>query len=78
MKQYDILIIGGGISGLTAAIYAARAKHSVCVLEREVCGGLVNYTNTIKIFRLIGSFTVWNSWRNAANRPKLSTLRLRN
>lgn len=48
MNQYDILIIGGGISGLTAAIYAARANHSVCVLERQVCGGLVNYTNVVE------------------------------
>ena len=37
----DILIIGGGIGGMTAALYAARANLSVRIVEKEVCGGLV-------------------------------------
>lgn len=37
--KYDIAIIGGGITGLTAAIYAQRAGAKVVVFEREVCGG---------------------------------------
>lgn len=48
MKQYDIVIIGGGVCGMTASIYAARANLSVCVLEEEVCGGLVNWTHTVE------------------------------
>ena len=40
MKEYDVLIIGGGICGMTAAIYAARANLSVCILEKQICGGL--------------------------------------
>ena len=34
----DILIIGGGIAGMTAALYAARANLSVRIVEKEVCG----------------------------------------
>ena len=33
-KIYDIVIIGGGCAGLTAAIYARRAEKSVLVLEK--------------------------------------------
>ena len=33
-KHYDIIIVGGGPAGLTAAIYARRAGKSVLVLER--------------------------------------------
>ena len=32
----DILIIGGGIGGMTAALYAARANLSVRIVEKEV------------------------------------------
>ena len=46
----DILIIGGGIGGMTAALYAARANLSVRIVEKEVCGGLVNWTHTVDIF----------------------------
>lgn len=46
--NYDLLILGGGIAGMTAAIYAARANLSVCLIEREVCGGLVNWTHTVE------------------------------
>ena len=44
----DILIIGGGIGGMTAALYAARTNLSVRIVEKEVCGGLVNWTHTVE------------------------------
>jgi len=40
-KIYDVLILGGGPAGLSAAIYAGRAKHSALVIERETFGGKV-------------------------------------
>ncbi len=39
-KPYDVVIVGGGHNGLTAAAYLARAGRSVCVVERRpVLGG---------------------------------------
>jgi thioredoxin reductase (NADPH) len=39
--QYDIVIVGGGPAGLTAAIYARRAGRSVLLLEKEGFGGQI-------------------------------------
>lgn len=39
--MYDILIVGGGTAGLTAALYARRAGRSVLVLEGEGFGGQI-------------------------------------
>lgn len=39
--EYDILIIGAGMAGLTAAIYGARASKSVLVLESKATGGQI-------------------------------------
>ena len=38
--SYDVLVIGGGASGLAAAITAARAGKSACIVERDVACGL--------------------------------------
>lgn len=43
MKRYDGVVVGGGMAGLTAATYLARAGRSVLLLEKnERCGGLVS------------------------------------
>jgi thioredoxin reductase (NADPH) len=49
-KDYDLIIIGGGIAGMTAAIYAARANVKTLLLEKSVCGGLVNSTHVVENF----------------------------
>lgn len=38
--SYDVLVIGGGASGLAAAITAAHAGKSACIVERDVACGL--------------------------------------
>lgn len=38
-KQYDIVVIGGGPAGITAAIYAVRAGYSVAILDKNGMGG---------------------------------------
>ena len=45
---YDIIIIGGGISGITAAIYAKRAGRKVVVIERMAVGGQLNFVGKIE------------------------------
>lgn len=39
MTRYDILVVGGGLAGLTAGLFAARAGRSTLVLEPQVPGG---------------------------------------
>ena len=47
MKQYDVIIIGGGPGGYTAALYAARSGLSVVVLEKLSAGGQMALTPQI-------------------------------
>ncbi len=45
---YDILIVGGGPAGLTAGIYAARARLNTVLIEKMALGGQVNSSERIE------------------------------
>lgn len=47
IEHYDVVIIGGGAAGLTAGIYAGRAKLKTILIEKALVGGLATYTNEI-------------------------------
>ena len=46
--MYDILIVGGGTAGLTAAIYARRAGRTVLVLEGTAFGGQITSSHLVE------------------------------
>ncbi|MBQ0125282.1 MAG: FAD-dependent oxidoreductase [Clostridiales bacterium] len=46
--MYDIIIVGAGPAGLTAAIYAARAEKRVLILEKETFGGQITYSPKVE------------------------------
>ncbi len=44
----DVLIIGGGPAGLTAGLYASRAKLKTLLIERMILGGQVMTTTKVE------------------------------
>lgn len=78
MEQYDVIIIGGGLAGLTAAIHLSKEQHSVLVIERKtyphhkVCGEYVSneilpYLNSLGI-------TPMSTGAKQINKLQLSTV----
>ncbi|MDR1241093.1 MAG: FAD-dependent oxidoreductase [Oscillospiraceae bacterium] len=45
--MFDLIVIGAGPAGLTAMVYALRARLNSILIEREACGGKMNLTNEI-------------------------------
>ena len=47
-SNFDCIIIGAGIAGLTAAIYLKRAGKNIIIIEKSMPGGQILKTNSIK------------------------------
>lgn len=48
IKEYDIVIIGGGPAGLAAGLYAARGNMKTIILEKLIPGGQLNNTQDVE------------------------------
>ena len=46
--MYDIIVIGAGPAGLTAALYARRAEKSVLVIEKSTFGGQITHSPRVE------------------------------
>ncbi len=46
--QYDVVIIGGGVTGLSAGLYTVRAKLNTILLERAIAGGQIINTDLVE------------------------------
>lgn len=49
-KEYDLIILGGGPAGLTAGLYAARARLRTLLIEKAVPGGQIATTTLVENF----------------------------
>ena len=55
--MYDIIIVGGGPAGLTAATYARRAGKSVLVIEKNAFGGQITWSPKVENFPSVVSIS---------------------
>lgn len=54
---YDIIIVGSGPAGLTAAIYASRANKNVLVIEKEAFGGMITHSPKVENYPGLGTIS---------------------
>jgi thioredoxin reductase (NADPH) len=47
-ESYDVVVIGGGAAGMTAALYAGRARLKTLLIEKSLIGGLATYTSEVE------------------------------
>jgi len=69
MEKYDVIVVGGGISGMSFAHYASKAGLGVLVLEKErIVGGSFHSVTLEKkpgdFWIELGAHTCYNSYRN--------------
>jgi len=48
VERYDVVVIGGGPAGMTAALYAGRARLKTILIEKSLIGGMATYTSEIE------------------------------
>ena len=47
-EHYDVVIVGGGPGGMTAALYAGRARLKTLLIEKSLIGGMATYTSEVE------------------------------
>lgn len=55
--MYDIIIVGAGPAGLTAALYARRAEKHVLILEKDTFGGQITFSPKIENYPGFGQIS---------------------
>lgn len=70
MVDYDLIIVGGGIAGLSAAFYASRYGIKTAIIEKGVEGGEAAAYEGIDNFPLIEGFDGWALTQKMADRVK--------
>lgn len=68
--MYDVIIVGAGISGLTAAIYGARANKKVLVLESSSYGGQIVNASVVENYPGISKISGFDLATNLYNQVK--------
>ena len=68
--MYDIIIIGAGPAGLTAALYAARANKKVLILEAKTYGGQIVNASLIENYPGIADISGFDYATNLYNQVK--------
>jgi thioredoxin reductase (NADPH) len=72
IMRYDVIIIGAGPAGLSAAIYAARSGMKTAVLEKAMIGGQITVTEEVENYPgfeyAIGGFDLTDTMKKQAER----------
>ncbi|MFC7281261.1 thioredoxin-disulfide reductase [Apilactobacillus apinorum] len=71
MEKYDVIVIGAGPGGMTAALYASRANLSVLMIDRGIYGGQMNNTAEIENYpgfkSILGPDLAKNMYESSTN-----------
>ncbi len=72
MKVFDVIIIGGGVGGLSAAIYAARGNLKTAVFEKALVGGQINITFEVENYpgfpQVMSGFELTDKFKQQADK----------
>ncbi|MFQ5443542.1 MAG: dihydrolipoyl dehydrogenase family protein [Nitrospinales bacterium] len=66
MKEYDIAVVGGGLSGYTAALQAASVGARTCLVEKDQLGSAFLYRGSFRLHTVLGWLRVLESIQPAS------------
>lgn len=68
--RYDVVIIGGGVAGLTAGMYLSRARRNCLILEGRILGGQTALLNVVSNYPAMPNTTGYDISQNLINQAK--------